>query len=341
MSFVKKCIVWDLDNTVWNGICLEGRVAVRPEIRKVIAALDQRGILHAIASRNEKEAAWQVLCEQDLAHYFVAPQINWLPKSTNILTISDQLNISLDAIAFVDDEPFEREQVAFMLPDVLTIDAEQAQHLTRLPAFSPGYTTRESKSRRDFYQADEKRKAAEQQFSSREAFLIACRMKLTVRPMQKTDINRVSELMSRTHQLNTTGLILEKEKLHRMLSNPQSDQMIMVAELEDKYGRNGIIGTALIQRDPHCYRIRFFALSCRILGRGIERAFLADLMQKAAADGLKQTEAMYKNTGRNSMMRAFYQMCGFKHKDDLADQTMMFSLSNSHIPGVPKWVEVL
>ena len=341
MSAVKKCIVWDLDNTLWDGICLEGKVTTRPEIQRVITELDQKGILHSIASRNEQEPAMQVLHQQGLEHFFVVPQINWLPKSTNIITISEQLNISLDCIAFIDDEPFERAQIAFMLPDVMTIAAEEAGHLPEMPAFDPGFTTMESKSRRDFYQAEIKRREAQRQFSSREDFLMSCRMKLSIRPMCAEDVDRVSELMSRTHQLNTTGMIFDKQKLFRMLTDYNSDYRVFVAELSDKFGWNGIIGTAVVECDLKYYRIIFFALSCRILGRGIERAFLAALVQNAVENGFSETEALYKNTGRNSMMRALYQMSGFVHKNDPAFDTLIYRLNNHHIPAIPKWVEIL
>jgi len=340
MSLLRKCVVWDLDNTVWNGVCLEGRVTERREIKEVISRLDQRGILHSIASRNEREPALRLLHEQGLEDFFVAPQINWLPKSSNIVTISEQLNIALDAIAFVDDEAFELEQVGFMLPDVMTISADQACQLAENPAFDPGYSTRESRSRRYFYQTENRRKAAEKKFLTREDFLLSCRMKLTVRPMQEEDINRVSELMTRTHQLNTTGLILDRQKLVDLTPNRAKDQMIFVAELDDKFGWNGIVGSAVVRVTPEHYRIIFFALSCRVLGRGIERAFLHELIQQARESGFDETEALFKNTGRNRMMRALYQMSGFVPSGHLADDTMIFSLKNHYIPVIPKWVEL-
>jgi len=340
MSYLKKCVVWDLDNTVWNGICLEGCVTERREIKEVISRLDKRGILHSIASRNEKEPALRLLHEQGLEDFFVAAQINWLPKSSNIITISEQLNIALDAIAFVDDEAFELEQVAFMLPDVMTIPADQACQLAENPVFDPGYTTRESRSRRHFYQTESRRKAAERLYVTREDFLLSCRMKLTVRPMQEEDINRVSELMTRTHQLNTTGLILDRQKLLDLIPDRAKDQVIFVAELDDRFGWNGIVGAAVVRYTPQHCRIIFFALSCRVLGRGIERAFLHKLIHQALESGFDETEALFKNTGRNRMMRALYQMSGFVPTGHLADEIMIFSLKNNNIPEIPKWVEL-
>ena len=147
MPLSKKCVVWDLDNTIWDGICLEGDVTVRPVIRDVISRLDRKGIIHSIASRNEPEIALQVLRDQQLLHFFVTPKINWLPKTTNIIDIAKSLQISLDSVAFVDDDLFELNQIQFMLPDVMTIDSKDAEQIPDMPEFNPGFLTQESKSR--------------------------------------------------------------------------------------------------------------------------------------------------------------------------------------------------
>lgn len=340
MTMSKKCIVWDLDNTLWDGICLEGDVTIRPAIRDAISSLDRRGIIHSIASRNEEDIAMKVLQDQRMIHFFIAPKINWLPKTTNIIDISKALNISLDSIVFVDDDPFELNQVRFMLPDVMTVDSKDAAQLTDMPEFDPTSITMESKSRREFYQAEEKRKEAEQRFSTREEFLFSCKMNLSIRLMNRQDIPRVSELMTRTHQLNTTGQIFEKDKLLEIAQPRSEGEVIYIAELRDKFGWNGIIGTAVINCTGANFRIIFFAMSCRILGRGIERAFLASLVKKAIENGYREVEALYRNTGRNSMMRALYQMSGFKQGKELADQTMVFKINCNQIPETPRWVEV-
>jgi FkbH-like protein len=231
MSEFKKCIIWDLDNTLWDGICLEGNVTTRPKIRETITELDKRGIIHSIASKGEEDVALKVLHNQQLSHFFVIPKINWLPKTTNILDISRELNISLDSLAFVDDDPFEIEQVEFMLPDVEVIPTDTADHLLDMEIFNPCFKTKESKSRRQFYQSEEDRKRAEKSYANREDFLNSCDIKLSVRPMMQEDIPRVSELMSRTHQMNTTGQIFNKEELLEFVCSHKSGYTVFVAEL--------------------------------------------------------------------------------------------------------------
>ena len=151
MSTLRKCLVWDLDNTLWDGICLEGSVSVRPEVLNAICELDKRGILQSIASRGDEETAMNVLIENNLDRYFLVPKINWLPKAQNISTIQQELNIALDSIAFIDDDLFELEQVAFMLPGVLTLEADKAKEILILPDFTNNEVTKEASERRNKY----------------------------------------------------------------------------------------------------------------------------------------------------------------------------------------------
>ena len=112
-----KCLVWDLDNTVWDGVLLEGdSVRLRHEVRHVICTLDERGILQSIASRNDYDEAMAKLEELSLAEYFVYAQISWGPKSTSLQNIVQRLNIGADSVAFIDDDPFERDEVAASVP---------------------------------------------------------------------------------------------------------------------------------------------------------------------------------------------------------------------------------
>jgi FkbH-like protein len=342
MTTVKKCLVWDLDNTLWDGVCLEGNVIIKKEAYDIITELDRRGVLHSIASRGEEDTAMKVLEEYKLAGYFLVPKINWLPKSQNIIRISKDLQIPLDEIVFVDDDEFERAQVAFMLPDVLTIDSKQIPELSSLPFFSSAGITRESQERRRFYRDEMERKKSEQSFSTRKDFLMSCAMKLNVRFMEENDIPRVVELMTRTHQLNTTGMMLDHERLMNLLHESPKGMNFIVAELQDKYGWYGIIGIAMIEEEKPLWRLKHFAVSCRVMGRGIERAFMGSTICTASDCGFTKVEAEFRDTGRNRMMRALYQMMGFQnigHSND--SQTMVFQRILQEVPQIPCWIEIV
>jgi FkbH-like protein len=342
VTSLKKCLVWDLDNTLWDGVCLEGIVKVKPEVIETIKKLDSRGILHSIASRGDKDLAFSILEQNNLQDFFLVPQINWLPKSQSIIKISSELNLSLDTIAFIDDDKFEREQVSFMLPDVLTIEAENAKYLPECSEFSPIEISKEALVRRTLYQAELNRKRAEQDYISRKDFLISCGMKLKIRAMNENDIPRVLELMTRTHQLNTTGLLMNKNELTNILVNSSGNLNIMVAELVDKFGSYGIIGVAMFESNEQMWRLKYLAISCRVMGRGIGKAILLKLVQTAVKEKFLKIEAEFCNTGRNKMMRALYQMSGFiikKNKEESA--TIIFQADKKNLANIPEWVEVL
>jgi len=338
MSQLKKCIIWDLDNTLWDGVCLEGPVTVRQDVVASIGELDRRGILHSIASRGEFDVAMNALKENQLEEYFLTPRINWLPKSRNITSITHDLDISLDAVAFIDDDPFEREQVEYMLPEVVTIPSEEAGSLPARADLSPAHVTREASRRRDYYHSEMVRKEAETHFASREQFLASCGMRLTIRPMGTGDIPRVQELMTRTHQLNTTGLMLAGEELTQLLSSPPGGVRVVVAELRDKFGEYGIVGTAMIESLPSRWRLTYLAVSCRVMGRGVERAILSALVRSETREGF---EASFRDTGRNRMMRALYQMMGFtEHSRQAEGHTIIFQAPASRVPPVPRWIRI-
>ena len=342
MNNIRKCVVWDLDNTLWNGICLEEEVKVKLEVSDAIKELDSRGILNSIASRGDESLALSILEKNNLKDLFLVPQINWQPKSKSILRISSELNISLDSMAFVDDDEFELEQISFMLPEVLTFHAEQAKYLPKYPEFSPSEITAEAKARRNLYQAEIERKLAEENYKTRKDFLIACRMKLTLRPMKENDITRVSELMTRTHQLNTTGIILNKDEIKTIYLQGKEDKNIFVAELEDRFGWYGIVGVAMFETKKLLWKLNYLAISCRVMGRGIEKAILITLVQEAIRENFKSIEAEFTDTGRNRMMRSLYQMSGFvsEKKSGNSDHIKFYAVKNK-LARVPEWVEVI
>ncbi|MCP3804699.1 HAD-IIIC family phosphatase [Allokutzneria sp. A3M-2-11 16] len=306
-----KCVVWDLDNTVWDGILLEdGDVKLRDEVAEEIRRLDELGVLHSVASRNDHQAAMAKLREFGLADYFLYPQINWNAKSGSLEQIAKAINIGLDAIAFVDDQPFEREEVAHVLPAVLTVDA-----LGDLPAilagdeFRPKFVTDESRIRREMYQAAAKRDVIEQEYSgTSEEFLATLDMKFTISRAQEADLQRAEELTVRTNQLNSTGRTYSYEELDALRTSP--DHLLLVASLTDRYGSYGKIGLALVERGQPAWHLRMMLMSCRVMSRGVGTVLLNHIMGLAKADGAK-LRAEFVETGRNRMMYVTYAFAGF------------------------------
>jgi len=229
-----KCVVWDLDNTLWDGVLLEdSHVALRDHVMDVIKTLDDRGILHSIASRNDHSAAMEKLNQLGIADYFLYPQINWNSKADSITHIAKSINIGLDTIAFVDDQPFEREEVAFVLPTVLCVDAFDIGRMPDMAVMRPRFITEDSRLRRQMYMSDVERNQAETTFvGSNEEFLATLGMVFTIAPAEDSDLQRAEELTVRTHQLNTTGYTYSYDELKAFI---QSDtHQVLVSSLDDK-----------------------------------------------------------------------------------------------------------
>jgi HAD superfamily phosphatase (TIGR01681 family) len=154
-----KCIVWDLDNTLWDGILVEDgpeRIQLRQDVVHVIKQMDERGILQSIASKNSHDDALRVLCHHGLDKFFLYPQISWQPKSQSLTHIARSLNIGIDTIAFVDDQSFERQEVKSALPQVILIDARNVAGMLDRPEFRVPVTA-ESRSRRSMYRQEQNR----------------------------------------------------------------------------------------------------------------------------------------------------------------------------------------
>jgi len=341
----RKCLVWDLDNTLWDGILLEGAVRLRPEVPDILATLDRRGILHSIASRGEPDVAHRQLAAFGLEQLFLAPRINWLPKPVNLTSIAEELGIGSDSLAFVDDDPFERESMTFMRPEVLVLDAARIGEFPELPAFNHAAITPESSRRREFYREESARRAAQVNHADRESFLADCRMRLVVRVPTAADVPRIRELMTRTHQLNTTGLLLEEQDIQTLLATDgavaTARRQLVVADFVDRFGTYGTIGVAITAADRHCWRLEYLAMSCRVLGRGVANAFLHALLRQARHSGFSHIEARLRETGRNGSMRTLYQMAGLRAEPsapsgDLLNFTAKAELGRRS----PSWVDV-
>jgi FkbH-like protein len=281
------------------------------------------------------------LQNKGLRYFFLVPQINWEPKPKNIITICSALRLGLDSIVFVDDDPFELEQVAYMLPEVMTVGADRAPELSEHPCFRVERPTPEALFRRNFYIAEQRRQRALLDYPDREAFLKSCAMRLTLRRMAAGDLPRVLELMSRTHQLNTVGRVLAEEELLAVLNDVTGRFCVKVAELTDRFGDYGTVGTAISESTASAWKLLLLAVSCRVLGRGVERSILAALLQEAGRRGLSHAEALYRDTGRNRAMLALYQMMGFRRCGGIEEEgTAVFSLPLDRAPAAPSWMEL-
>lgn len=333
-----KCVVWDLDNTLWDNVLLEDKqVTLRSGVLDVIKALDGRGILHSIASRNDYATAMSKLEQFGVSEYFLYPQINWDSKSSSIKAIARALNIGLDTLAFIDDQPFEREEVAFSCPQVLCIDSACIDEIPDLPEMSPRFITGASQVRRQMYRSDIERNKAEEEFTgSNEEFLATLRMVFTLAQAREEDLQRAEELTVRTHQLNTTGRTYSYEELDQFRQSP--NHKLLVADLQDKYGTYGKIGLALIDCDEDIWTIRLLLMSCRVMSRGVGTIFMTHIMQLAHDAGVR-LQADFISNERNRAMYVAYKFGGFKELQR-DGELIIFEADLGRIQALPEYVTV-
>lgn len=333
-----KVVVWDLDGTIWDGTLLEGDdVRLRPGVRETLEALDRRGILHSIASRNEPEPALARLRELGVADYFLHPQINWSSKARNVAVIAQELNLGLDTFAFVDDQPFERDEVAHSHPQVLTLDASEAAALPARPEMRPRFVTDESARRREMYRADADRRRAEAEFAGpSEDFLAGLGMRFSIRPARREDLQRAEELTQRTTQLNTTGCTYSYDELDAFRRSP--DHLLLIAGLDDRYGTYGKIGLALVDRGAETWRLRLLLMSCRVMSRGVGTVLLHHVMGLARRAGARLV-ADFRPNGRNRMMLVTYRFAGFREVDRRGE-VMVLESDLAAVPPPPDYIDL-
>ena len=333
-----KCLVWDLDDTLWQGTLLEGDdLALTPGVREVIEELDGRGILQSVASRNDHDPAWARLTEFGLAGYFLHPQIGWASKSQSIRTIADLLGIGVDTIVLVDDQAFERDEVRYSLPEVRTVDAADIGELLGMDALRPRFITDESAMRRRIYQAEIRRDQGAEEFpGTREEFLATLGMSMRIRAAGELDLRRAEELTIRTNQLNTTGRTYSYEELRALCTAP--DHRLLVAELADRYGSSGTIGLALIGCDPGEWLVKLLITSCRVLSRGAGGIMISHILQAAEREGVR-LRARFVANDRNRMMYVTYRFHGFREIGAEGDRILLeHDLKN--IRPYPRYVTV-
>ncbi|MBN1163196.1 MAG: HAD-IIIC family phosphatase [Candidatus Krumholzibacteriota bacterium] len=336
-----KCVIWDLDNTIWEGICLEDpEVKIRPGIVEVLERIRDRGIVQSIASKNEP-AALEFIEKFGLQDFFVYPQVNWDPKEDNIRRIAEILNIGLDSVAFVDDNPFERESVAAMAPGVRTYDAADYIKLPQLPEMQLQYDTPEARSRGRMYVDEALRKQEqEHQGERKEAFLMSLEMVATPRFAEKDDLARICELVTRTNQFNSTGIRYSDEEIEAFFND--NAYRFHVVSLVDKYGDYGRCGVALIKDGSQAWDLEILLLSCRVAGRGLGTSFLAYLTESAQKSGKRKFKARYIKTDRNRQIGLLYKILGFSKNRELSDQdSSVFEYDLEAGPiARPEWIKI-
>ena len=306
-----KCIVWDLDNTLWDGVLIEDgseRIRVRQRVLDVIKQTDQRGILHSIASKNGHDEAMQVLRLAGADSYFLYPQIAWQPKSRSIAKIAELLNIGVDSMVFVDDQAFEREEVKAVLPEVRVIDAADCLTIPDRPECDVPVTVESARRRLMYREQVERQSVLESHKGDYLEFLRQCRLQLGMGPLDDTNLKRVYELAQRTNQLNFSGNRYPEATLVDMMRSAFLETSVI--DCSDRFGSYGIVGFAVVDtREPRLLDLMF---SCRIQGKRVEHAVLAHLLKRFVEDKGHDFHASYRRTPKNAASGRVFDEIGFE-----------------------------
>ena len=333
-----KVVVWDLDETLWHGVLLEDAgVSLRAHAAETVRALDARGILQSVASRNDHDTAMAKLRELGLAEFFLYPQILWGSKSAAVERVRAALNVGMDSVAFADDQPFERDEVAHTHPGVLCLDAADIAGIASMPEMTPAFITEDSAMRRHMYMADAERdRVLAAHEGPTEEFLATLGMRFTIAPCRQADLQRAEELTVRTNQLNTTGVTYSYHELDALRCS--EDHLLLVASLEDRYGSYGRIGLALVEKGTAAWTLKLLLMSCRVMSRGVGAILLHHLMRRARDEGVAFS-AEFRHNGRNRMMFVTYRLGGFR---ETGEQDGLVTLDHrlSSISPDPDYVDV-
>ena len=326
-----KCVVWDLDNTLWEGILVEDgprKVKLKPEIAEIIRMLDARGILHSIASKNNHDEAMQALKQFQIDEYFLCPQISWRPKSESVSAIAQQLNIGTEALLFVDDSQFELEQIKAVHPDVYVLDALQYRTLLEMKECQAPVTA-ESKERRKMYQVEAARQDTAEGFGNDYmAFLRHCQIQLSIQPMTQENLERVHELTQRTNQMNFSGNRYDRAVLKSILATPYLNTHVL--SCEDRFGSYGIVGFSVV--DSRESRMTDLMFSCRIQSKRIEHAFLSHVIRDSIRVSGKDFLANYRKTRRNAPSGKVFADLGMEEIEESDGVTSLVFRRNKEVP---------
>ena len=330
----KKCIVLDLDNTLWGGVIGEdgfdkielghtpnGKAFV--EFQKELLSLWHKGIILAVNSKNNFDDAIKVIREHPnmilREKHFASMQINWNDKAQNMKVISDELNIGLNSMVFFDDDKLNQERIKQEFPEILTIElptdpSQFSSLLNDMNDFNILQKTKEDQNRGEMYAQQRERKNLENSISNLDEFLKQLEIKVKIKKADQFLIPRISQLTLKTNQFNLTTKRYQEEDIRKFSTDPNFE--VGCAQVLDKFGDNGITGAYIVKKNKDFWLIDTFLLSCRIMGRGVENAILAEIMKSAKHNGIDEIKAKFIPTEKNKPAENFLSDFGFeKHGD--------------------------
>ncbi|UNO40114.1 HAD-IIIC family phosphatase [Streptomyces sp. MST-110588] len=328
-GLAKKCLVLDLDNTLWGGVLGDDgpeNIDIGPmypgnayaALQRTVLALRRQGVLLAVASKNDAALVSRVFAEHPelvlREKDFVAVRASWDAKDGSIKEIAAELNIGLDAMVFLDDSPFECDLVRGALPqvDVVRADNDPALHVNRLLAgghFDVLTTTGTDQRRTELYRARARRRQWSAGRETSQDYLAGLGLRVRIRTADAYLLPRVVQLGERTNQFNLVGRAFPEAQTRRMAES--DTHQVLAFEVSDRFGQEGVVGAVWLSRHPGHWLIENAVMSCRVFSRGIEFAVLQTVADAARAAGMNRLEAAFRDSGRNGPAERFLAKAGF------------------------------
>lgn len=325
----KKCLLVDLDNTLWGGVLgddgaegIEVAAGYRGKaftaFQRTVKQLGSQGVLLAAVSKNDPGPVLEVLRDHPEMTLregdFARVVADWRPKHDNITELAEDLNLGVDAMVFADDSPFECGLVRRELPGVAVVqlDGDPGTHVERLLAdgwFDSPALTAEDFARPARYRDELARKDFLETFDSMDDYLAELDVRVRLEPVAEPHVPRVSQLTLRTNQFNMTTRRLQPADVHALAADPAA--RVLAIHCTDRFGDNGLVGAIFLRRDRDLLRIDNFLLSCRVFSRGIEQSCLSAVLRHASATGVTAVHGTYRPTPKNAKVRDFYPRNGF------------------------------
>lgn len=328
---IKKCLVMDLDNTIWGGVIGDdgingieigelGRGHVFSNIQRWIKQLNEYGIILAVCSKNNEEIAKEpfeksedmILKLSDIS-IFVA---NWDDKASNIKLIQESLNIGMDSMVFIDDNPFERELVKQRFPEIEVPDLPEDQskwlsYLYDKNYFEVAAYSQDSGNRAKQYQAEFERKKTEHSFDSIDDYLRSLEMVGSARKFESSRYSRIAQLTQRSNQFNLRTVRYTEDEIEKIAND--KDYITLYFTLSDKFGDHGLVSVVIMKKesDKEVF-IDTWLMSCRVLKRGMEEYVVNNIVNTAVRNGIEVINAEYIPTNKNAMVKDIYQKMGFE-----------------------------
>jgi FkbH-like protein len=326
----RKCLVLDLDNTLWGGIIGEDGIQgvklggdypgnIYREFQRRILDLWKKGVVLAVNSKNNAADAEAMITEHPemvlRLDHFVSRQINWVDKVENLKAVAREINIGLDSLVFVDDNPVECERVSLALPEVTVFQvptdlAQLPRQFAGLCKLFEGVTVSdEDRNRNLMYQQNQIRQSQMSAVSSIEEFLGTLEMKAEVDCLNNGNLSRVVQLLHKTNQFNVTTRRHTEQFVTAMMNNP--DWLTYAVRLKDKFGDNGIVLIALVEVKGSDAMLDTFLMSCRVIGRTLEETVIGIIADDLRGRGVEVLHAEYIPTAKNQMVADLFPRLGF------------------------------